>query len=146
LFERRSPINRRSSSDRVSTPLRRSWPFRRPALNRLSSSAMPLLHQTNTIYLVAEWAVNSPISSAGGMFGGKKADVDIARNRLGSAGRSHAYPMDPRGFGLPPAAPASNSRSRRTRTQTMKQRADSAKARFCAQTRNIRGKSSQFRG
>jgi hypothetical protein len=106
---------------------------------------MPLLHQTNTIYLVAERAVNNPISSGGGMFGGEKAD-DIARNRLGSAGRSHAYPMDPRGFGLRPAAPASNSRSCRARTQPMKQHADSAKARFCAQTRNIRGKTSQFRG
>jgi hypothetical protein len=84
LFERRSPINSRSSSDRVSAPLRRSWPDRRPALERLSSSAMPFLHQTNTVYVVAERAVNNPISSAGGMFWRKKAEVDIACNRLGS--------------------------------------------------------------
>jgi hypothetical protein len=37
LLARRSPFNRRSSSDRVSTPLRRSLPDRRPAFDRLSS-------------------------------------------------------------------------------------------------------------
>ena len=34
FVDRRSPIESRSSSDRVSAPLRRSWPDRRPALIR----------------------------------------------------------------------------------------------------------------
>jgi len=40
LFERRSPINRRSWSDRVSMPLRRSLADRRSSLDRLSSLAI----------------------------------------------------------------------------------------------------------
>jgi hypothetical protein len=60
LPERRSPINRRSSSDRVSATLRRSLLDRRPAFDRLSSSVMRLLHHIRRIWLVAQQAVNKP--------------------------------------------------------------------------------------
>jgi hypothetical protein len=60
LFERRSPINRRSSSDRASAPLRRSLLDRRPSFDRLSSSAMRLLHHIRRIWVVAEQPVNNP--------------------------------------------------------------------------------------
>jgi hypothetical protein len=63
LFERRSPINRRSSSDRVSTPLRRSLLDRRPAFDRLLSSAMRILHHIRRIRVVAKRGVNNPIST-----------------------------------------------------------------------------------
>jgi hypothetical protein len=63
LFERLSPVNRLSSSDRVSTPLRRSLLDRRPAFGRLSSSVMRILHHIRRIWVVAKHAVNDPIST-----------------------------------------------------------------------------------
>jgi hypothetical protein len=50
--ERRSPTARRSSSDRVSRPLRRSLPDRRPAFARLSSMAMLRLRWSRGIGMI----------------------------------------------------------------------------------------------
>jgi hypothetical protein len=65
----------------VSTPLRRSLPDRRPALDRLSSLVMAILRQTRTIYAVAGRAVNNPISTTGGVLAGKKSASNFVRNR-----------------------------------------------------------------
>ncbi len=49
LFERRSPVNRFSSSDRVSAPLRRSTLERLPPFEHLSSLAIALLQTPSGI-------------------------------------------------------------------------------------------------